>query len=119
MSKPQPPVFELNQKAENVPSKIELIKNLLVGEQFEAYEAELEQLRKQMAQKKEALDKLIQDVKTELEQSIDHVSADFNHRITKLEQNINKKLEDIDANSVSKQQLGKLLSKLGDEIAKG
>jgi len=118
MSKPQPPVFELNQKAENAPSKIEVIKNLLIGEQLDAYEAELAELRKQMVTKKEALDKLIQEVKADLEKSIDHVSADVNHRITNLEQNINKKLEDIDTNRVDKKQLGKLLSELGDKIAK-
>ena len=118
MPKSQSPVFELNQKLEKVPSKIEIIKNLLVGEQLEDYDAELELLRKQIIEKKETLDKLITDIKTELEQSIDQVSVDINQRITDVEKNLSKKLDDVSASQVYKKELGNLLSELGDKIAK-
>lgn len=118
-AKPQPPVFELNQSPQSdEPSKIEVIKNLIFGEQIQVYETEFEALKKDILAKKEALDELIEEVRGELKQSIDSVSADLNHRITDLEKNLEGKFKKVGSDHIDKKALGEMLKDLGDRIAK-
>lgn len=119
MSKPDKPVFELHQKAEeDSKSKIEAIKNLIFGEQIEAYDSEFEKLKEDMMSKKKALEDLLEEVRLELSQSIDNVSTDLGIRITELESSLENKLNDLESAAVKKEELGKLLMDIGERITK-
>ncbi len=97
-------------------SKIELIKNLIFGENIQAYESEFEQIRKEMLNKKKALEDLMEAIRTDLRMSIDDVSTDINIRITELEQKMGDRLEHMEEEQLDKEYLGDLLIALGEKV---
>jgi len=99
-------------------SKIELIKNLIFGENIQAYESEFELLKKDILSKKKQLEDLIEAVRTDLRMSIDDVSTDINIRITELEDKLESRFEDIEKDQLQKKELGDLLIELGEKIQK-
>lgn len=99
-------------------SKIEAIKNLIFGENIQQYDSEFETLKKEIGDKKAALEKYIDEVRGELMQSIDSLSTDVNIRITDLEDALNDKTETLTEQKVDRKELGKLLISLGEKIGK-
>ena len=97
-------------------SKIELIKNLIFGDNIQAYESEFEQLKQDMLKKKKDLEDLIEAVRTDLRMSIDDVSTDINIRITELEQKMGDRLERMEEEQLDKEYLGDLLITLGEKV---
>ena len=118
MPKSEPPIFNLAGKSSDSTSKIETIKNLIFGDQMQAYEAEFEVLKKDMASKKDELDKLIDDVRAELMKSIDELSTEVGDRISELEKNLYTKVGKLEENTLNKKDLGNVLIKLGEKISK-
>ena len=117
MTKNNKPMFTLEDKIESSASKIDVIKNLLFGETMHAYDTEFEALKKDILEKKQVLENLIEEVRSELNTSLDSIATDINIRITELEKNLADKMEDLEADSVNKKMLGKLLVDLGEKIA--
>jgi len=117
MAKKNETMFKLEDKIESSVSKIDVIKNLIFGDTIQAYDAEFEELKKDILQKKKALEDLIEEIRTDLNTTIDSVSTDANIRITELEQHLETKLEDLGEESVNKKVLGKLLVELGEKIS--
>ena len=99
-------------------SKIELIKNLIFGENIQAYESEFEQIKQEMLSKKKALEDLIEAVRTDLRMSIDDVSTDINIRITELEDKMGDRLAQMEEEQLDKEYLGDLLIALGEKVKK-
>ncbi len=110
-------VVQLNGKKEDSASKIEMIKNLIFGEEFEGYDSEFETLKKDILEKKKVLEALIEEVRQDLNVAIDNVATDINVRITELEGNIEGKIETLEADKVDKKMLGKLLMDLGKKVS--
>lgn len=99
-------------------TKIEAIKNLIFGENIQAYNSEFDNIKNDILAKKQALENLIEEVRSELIQNIDNLSTDLNIRITELETNMENKLDDLDEKKVDRRQLGQLLINLGEKIGK-
>ncbi|MEM6721662.1 MAG: fructose 1,6-bisphosphatase [Bacteroidota bacterium] len=99
-------------------TKIEAIKNLIFGENIQEYNSEFDNIKNDILAKKQALENLIEEVRSELIQNIDNLSTDLNIRITELESNIENKLDDLDEKKVDRRQLGQLLITLGENIGK-
>ncbi|QBA65022.1 fructose 1,6-bisphosphatase [Muriicola soli] len=99
-------------------SKLELIKNLIFGENIQAYESEFELLKKDILGKKKQLEDLIEAVRTDLRMSIDDVATDINIRITELEDKLESRFEDVEKDQIQKKELGNLLIELGEKIQK-
>jgi len=116
MTKKHETMFKLEDRIESSVSKIDVIKNLIFGDTIQAYDAEFEELKKDILEKKKVLDDLIEEVRTDLNSSIDSISTDVNIRITELEKNLDNKIDDIGEASVNKKILGKLLVELGEKI---
>ena len=116
MSKDQKAVINLHENQETE-SKIEAIKNLIFGDNIQAYDSEFETLKQDILDKKKILEDLIEEVSTDLRKSIDDVSTDVNIRITDLEKSLEGKIEDLDSKSVDKDLLGKLLINLGEKVS--
>lgn len=110
-------VVKLNNKHEEAASKIETIKNLIFGENIEAYNSEFELLKKDIQKKKKVLEDLVEEVRQDLKTAIDNVSTDVNIRITELEDKIEDKIENLEADKVDKKMLGKLLMDLGEKVS--
>lgn len=106
------PKFDKNEP--NSSSKIEVIKNLIFGDHIKEYDSEFELLKKDIFQKKEELENLIDQVGNELKSSIDNLSTDINIRLTSLED----KLETLDSQKIDHKDLGNILIKLGEKIGK-
>lgn len=98
-------------------SKIDAIKQLIFGENMQAYDSEFETLKQDILNKKEALENLIDEVKTELLQNIDNLSTDINIRITELEASLQEKTKDLDDKKLDRRLLGELFTKLGEKIS--
>ena len=98
-------------------SKIDAIKQLIFGENIQAYDNEFDTLKKDILNKKNELEDLIESVKPELIKSIDSASTDINIRITELEDKIEDRLEDLDDKKLNRRELGDLLVKLGEKIS--
>ena len=113
MSKNTP---EIPNTLNDASSKIETIKNLIFGENIQAYDSEFETLKKDITRKSDHLKGFIEDTKKELNSLIDNLSTDLNIRITELEDTITEKVEDLENNKVDKKTLGQLLVKLGNQI---
>lgn len=99
-------------------TKIEAIKNLIFGENIQAYNSEFDNIKNDILAKKKALETLIEEVRSELIQNIDNLSTDLNIRITELESTIENKMDDMDEKKVDRRQLGQLLVSLGEKIGK-
>ncbi|WP_297707206.1 fructose 1,6-bisphosphatase [uncultured Eudoraea sp.] len=107
-----------NKKDLETASKLELIKNLIFGENIQAYESEFETLKTDILKKKKALEDLIEAVRTDLRMSIDDVSTDINIRITELEDKLETRFEEVEKDQIQKKELGDLLIELGERIRK-
>ncbi len=107
----------MNKNGESTETKIDAIKNLIFGENIQAYDSEFESLKKDILSKKKVLEKLIEEVRENLNTAIDNVSTDVNIRITELEDSLEHKISEMDANTVSKENLGKLLIDLGEKVS--
>lgn len=119
MTNDEYPMTEGNKRKDlETASKIELIKNLIFGENIQAYDSEFELLKKDILSKKKALEDLIDAVRTDLRMSIDDVSTDINIRITELEDKLDTRFEDLEKNQLDKKELGDLLIQLGEKIQK-
>ncbi len=99
-------------------TKLEAIKNLIFGDNIQQYDSEFETLKKEIDDKKAALQSYIDEVRGELMQSIDSLSTDVNIRITDLEDSLNDKTETLNEQKVDRRELGKLLISLGEKIGK-
>ena len=117
MSKTENAVIKLNKQAVDTDSKIEVIKNLIFGENIEAYDSEFESLKLEILEKKKILEELIEEVRLDLKAAIDNVSTDVNIRITELEEKIGDRIDSIEENHVTKNTLGKLLIDLGEKVS--
>lgn len=113
MSKTTP---EITPDTNDVNSKIETIKNLIFGENIQAYDSEFETLKKDITKKRDDLKVFVEETRQELNGLIDNLSTDLSIRITELEDSINDKVEDLETKKVDKKTLGQLLVKLGNQI---
>ncbi|MBC6997845.1 fructose 1,6-bisphosphatase [Cytophaga sp. FL35] len=110
-------VVQLNGTEEEASSKIEIIKNLIFGENIKTYDSEFETLKKDILDKKRILEELIEEVRQDLKTAIDNVATDVNIRITELEDKMEDKIESLDTEKVDKKLLGKLLIDLGEKVS--
>jgi len=106
----------LNGSSRNSTSKIDAIKELIFGENIQAYDIEFEALKLDILAKKEELQNLISSVETELLQNIDTLSTDVNIRITNFENAINDKFENLENEKINRKVLSDLFIKLGEKI---
>lgn len=113
MSKTTP---EIANHTNDASSKIETIKNLIFGENIQAYDSEFETLKKDITKKRDELKSFVEETRQELNTLIDNLSTDVNIRITELEDSINEKADDLETKKVDKKTLGQLLVKLGNQI---
>ena len=97
-------------------SKIEVIKNLIFGENIAEYNSEFETLKKEIDDKRKELKNYIDDTRQELMSSIDNLSTDVNIRITDLENALEDKADKLDEQKVDKKILAELLISLGEKI---
>ncbi len=97
-------------------SKIEVIKNLIFGENIQAYDEEFETLKKNILDKKKALEVLIEEVRTDLHKSVDDISVDVHLRITELEEKLESKIETLEEETLDKELLGTLFVQIGERI---
>ncbi|SMC40163.1 fructose 1,6-bisphosphatase [Cellulophaga tyrosinoxydans] len=111
-------VIDLNKKDDETGSKIDLIKNIIFGENIQAYNSEFEALKKDILDKKKALEDLIEEVRVDLNTTIDSVSTDVNIRITELEDKLEDRIEQLDSEKLDKKLLGNLLIELGEKVSK-
>ncbi|WP_339893866.1 fructose 1,6-bisphosphatase [uncultured Algibacter sp.] len=107
----------LNGESQNTTSKIDAIKELIFGENIQAYNSEFEGVKADILAKKEELQNLISTVESELLQNIDTLSTDINIRITDLENSVNDKLDNLDNKKVNRKLLSELFIKLGEKIS--
>ncbi|MEW4923938.1 fructose 1,6-bisphosphatase [Algibacter sp. 2305UL17-15] len=107
----------LNGKSKDTTSKIDAIKELIFGENIQAYNSEFEAVKADILAKKEELQNLISTVESELLQNIDTLSTDINIRITDLENSMNDKLDHLDDKKVNRKLLSELFIKLGEKIS--
>lgn len=117
MSKADKVVTMDTSQNEEASSKIEIIKNLIFGENIKTYESEFETLKKDILDKKKVLEDLIEEVRQDLKTAIDNVATDVNIRITELEDKLEDKIEHLETEKVDKKMLGKLLVELGEKVS--
>lgn len=98
-------------------SKIEVIKNLIFGENIAEYNSEFETLKKEIDTKRKELKNYIDEARDELMASIDNLSTDINIRITDLENALEDKADKLNEEKVDRRLLGDLLISLGEKIA--
>ncbi len=106
----------VNSNADSA-SKIEVIKNLIFGENIAEYNSEFETLKKDIDSKRKELHNYINETREELMSSIDNLSTDINIRITDLENALEDKADKLDDQKVDRKLLGDLLISLGEKIA--
>ncbi|WP_452230818.1 MULTISPECIES: fructose 1,6-bisphosphatase [unclassified Lacinutrix] len=99
-------------------TKIDAIKQLIFGENMQAYDSEFESVKNDILSKKQELENLVDDVRKELLQNIDNLSTDINIRITDLENSFNDKADALDDKKLDRKLLGDLLMNLGEKISK-
>ncbi len=105
------------QNSSEATSKIDAIKQLIFGENMQAYDSEFETLKKDILSKKQELEALMEEVKSELLQNIDNLSTDINIRITELENSFEDKADALNQSKVDRKLLGELFTKLGEKIS--
>lgn len=106
-----------NGAAIDANSKIDAIKQLIFGDNIQAYDSEFEAVKQDILNKKQELENLIDEIRSELLQNIDNLSTDVNIRITELENSLKDKVENLDNTKVDRKTLGNLLVNLGEKIS--
>lgn len=120
MAKKTPPKVQNSEAAENAHgSKIDMIKDLIFGENIQEYDTQFETVKDDIEAKKAELEELVHTVRAELNEMIDGLSTDINIRITELDDKLKDRFDTLDDEKVNKQSLGKLLITLGEDITKG
>lgn len=104
------------ESSPNENSKIDVIKNLLFGENISTYEQEFDAIKNDILSKRDELNELIDSTRKELDSTIDSLSTDLNIRITELEDKFNAKAEHLQSKKVDKKLLGDLFVKLGTKL---
>ncbi len=117
MNAQEQPEIDKKETTTNVNSKIDAIKELIFGENIQAYNSEFESVKADILAKKQELQDLISTVESELLKNIDNLSTDINIRVTDLENTLNDKLSDLDDKKASRKMLSDLFIKLGQNIA--
>jgi hypothetical protein len=117
MKAQEKPETEVTGEARQPDSKIDAIKELIFGENIQAYNSEFEAVKADILAKKQELQDLISTVESELLQHIDTLQTDINIRVTDLETHLNAKLDDLDAKKAGRKMLSELFIKLGQNIA--
>ena len=108
---------ESNNIGADSDSKIEVIKNLIFGDDIAEYSLELVSLKKEIDIKRKELKDYINETRQDLMTSIDNLSTDVNIRITDLENALEDKADQLDDKKVDRKLLGDLLISLGEKIA--
>lgn len=103
--------------ANDASTKIDAIKQLIFGENIQAYDSEFESVKKDIIDKKKQLETLVDEVRSELLQSIDNLSTDVNIRITEFEDSMGAKLDNLQDKKADRKLLGELFTKLGEKIS--
>ncbi len=116
-NKPTPSKDQV-EKSSDSSSKLDAIKQLIFGENIQAYDNEFEAVKSDILSKKQELENLIDDVRKELLQNIDNLGTDINIRITDLENSINDRADSLDEKKLDRKLLGELLMNLGEKISK-
>lgn len=106
------------EQTTNASSKIDAIKQLIFGENMQAYESEFEAVKNDILSKKNELENLMDDIRKELLQNMDNLSTDINIRMTDLENSLNGTTERVNEKKLDRKVLGDLLMKLGEKISK-
>ncbi len=117
MNAQEQPEIDKKETTTNTNSKIDAIKELIFGENIQAYNSEFESVKADILAKKQELQDLISTVESELLKNIDNLSTDINIRVTDLENTLNDKLSDLDDKKASRKMLSDLFIKLGQNIA--
>ena len=117
MKAQEQPEIDKKETTTNTNSKIDAIKELIFGENIQAYNSEFEAVKADILAKKQELQDLISTVESELLKNIDNLSTDINIRVTDLENTLNDKLSDLDDKKASRKMLSDLFIKLGQNIA--
>ncbi len=99
-------------------SKIDAIKELIFGENMEAYESEFKTLKTEIEKQKKELEELLYQVRKELLQNMDNLNTDLNIRITYFEDTLKNFTPEQDHTKMDKKTLGEMLIKLGERISK-
>lgn len=99
-------------------TKIEVIRDLIFGENMSAYNAEFESLKKDLEKKRDELRKMMEEIRSEMTTNLDSLATDINIRITDLEGQLEEKSEDLLERKVEKETLGDFLIELGEKIRK-
>lgn len=107
----------INGNLQNTNSKIDAIKELIFGDNIQAYNSEFETVKADILAKKEELQNLISTIESELLHSIDTLSTDINIRITDIEHSITDKVDALNSKKVDRKQLSDLFIKLGEKIS--
>lgn len=97
-------------------SKIEAIKNLIFGENIQEYNHEFDTLKADITKKREEMLSYVDDARKEIMTAVDNLSTDVNIRISDLEQSLDEKAQDLDNRKVSRDSLGDMLIRLGENI---
>jgi len=121
MTKNENAVIKLNKlskKEKENDWKIEAIKNLIFGDNIQAFNSEFESLKSDIQKKKRILEEMVDEVREGLQKSIDDVAIDTNIRITELEQNLGDKIDALEDDIVTRKVLSKLLIDLGKKVGK-
>lgn len=93
-------------------SKIDTIKNLIFGEQIEAYELEFKSLKSDIETKRQELENYITEVRTALFQQVEQLDKDLDQKIIEINQT-NEKLQ---KEKINKDILGSMLIEIGERI---
>ena len=104
------------QQQAEATSKIEAIKELIFGENIQAYDSEFEKLKADILKKRNELKDLVDDTRAEVMTAIDNLSTDVNIRITDLENALEDKADKLNEQKVDRDTLGSLLITLGEKI---
>ncbi|MCV6631511.1 MAG: fructose 1,6-bisphosphatase [Flavobacteriaceae bacterium] len=99
-------------------TKIDVIRELIFGENMTEYNAEFQALKKDLEKKRKELRKMMHEIREEMDQTIDSLSTDLNIRISDLESQLEEKSEDLLDRKVEKETLGAFLIELGEKIQK-
>ena len=98
-------------------SKIDVIKELIFGDNISTYEQEFVTIKNDILDKKAQLNELINSTRKELDIAIDSLSTDLNIRITEVEDKLEAKADELSSKKLDKKVLGDLLIKLGTKIS--
>lgn len=114
--KKEPSEDQVEENNLTTDDRLEAVRDLLFGQNVQEYRGEFKELKDQLNQNKEDLDKGVTDLQSDLLAKLEAIDKKLSDRIEEMNSQLNSKLDSLNNDKVDRKKLAKLLQSIASEL---